>query len=117
MEQGRIVVFESKRIRRIWYNEEWFFSVIDVCEALTDSSNPSAYWRKLKQRLREEGSEVVTICHGLKLEAPDGKMRETDCANARGLFRIVQSIPSPKAEPFKWQASLARKPKRNWAEA
>ena len=69
MEQNKIVVFESRKIRRIWYNDEWFFSVVDVCGALTDSPDPGAYWRKLKQRLNKEGSEVVTFCHGLKLEA------------------------------------------------
>lgn len=89
------------------HNNEWWFSIADVVEALIDSPNPGAYWRKLKQRLTEEGSEVVTFCHGLKLEAPDGKMRETDCANAEGVFRIIQSIPSPKAEPFKrWLAKV-----------
>jgi len=107
MAQNKIVVFESKKIRRIWHNEEWYFSVVDVCGALTDSLDASAYWRKLKQRLNAEGSEVVTFCHGLKLEAPDGKMRETDCANTKGMFRIIQSIPSPKAEPFKlWLAQV-----------
>ena len=80
---------------------------MDVCEALTDSVDAGAYWRKLKQRLTEEGSEVVTFCHGLKLEAPDGKMRATDCADTEGIFRIIQSIPSPKAEPFKrWLAKV-----------
>ena len=92
MPQNKIVVFESKKIRRIWYNEEWYFSVVDVCGALTDSPNAGAYWRKLKQRLNQEGSEVVTFCHGLKLEAPDGKMRETDCTNTKGMFRIILSI-------------------------
>jgi len=106
-EQNKIIVFESKRIRRTWHNEEWYFSVVDVCGALTDSPDAGAYWRKLKQRLNNEGSEVVTICHGLKLEAPDGKMRETDCADTEGMFRIIQSIPSPKAEPFKrWLAKV-----------
>jgi DNA-damage-inducible protein D len=108
MEQNKIVVFESKKIRRIWHEEEWFFSVVDVCGALTDASTDLTarkYWNKVSQRLRAEGSEVVTNCHRLKLAAPDGKMRETDCANTRGLFRIIQSIPSPKAEPFKqWLA-------------
>jgi hypothetical protein len=81
--------------------------VVDVCGALTESVDAAAYWRKLKQRLIEEGSEVVTFCHGLKLMAPDGKMRETDCANTEGVFRIIQSIPSPKAEPFKrWLARV-----------
>lgn len=107
METNKIVVFESKRIRRIWHHEEWYFSVVDVCGALTDSPDPGAYWRKLKQRLNEEGSEVVTICHGLKLPAPDGKLRETDCSNTEGIFRIIQSVPSPKAEPFKrWLARI-----------
>jgi hypothetical protein len=107
MEQNKIVVFESKKIRRMWHNEEWFFSVVDVCEALTDSPDPGAYWRKLKQRLNQEESEVVTFCHGLKLEASDGKKYATDCANTKSMFRIIQSIPSPKAEPFKqWLAQV-----------
>ncbi len=80
---------------------------MDVCAVLTESLDAGAYWRKLKQRLKEEGSEVVTICHGLKLEAPDGKMRETDCANTETLFRIIQTIPSPKVEPLKrWLAKV-----------
>ena len=94
-------VFKNKEIRRTLHNNEWWFSVVDVCGALTDSPDPSVYWRKLKQRLNEEGSEVVTFCHGLKLIAPDGKLRQTDCANTEGIFRIIQSIPSPKAEPYK----------------
>jgi len=103
----KIAVFKGKRVRRIIYNGEWWFSIVDVCGILTDSDDPGAYWRKLKQRLREEVSEVVTICHGLKLPAPDGKMRETDCANTEGMFRIIQSIPSSKAEPFKrWLAKV-----------
>ena len=105
--QNKIIVFESKAIRRVWHQEEWWFSIVDVVSALTDSLDAGAYWRKLKQRLLEEGSQVVTNCHGLKLEAPDGKMRETDCANTKGMFRIIQSIPSPKAEPFKqWLAQV-----------
>ncbi len=107
MNQGKLVVFESKSIRRIWYNDEWFFSVVDVCGVLTDSPDAGAYWRKLKQRLKAEGSEVVTNCHGLKLEALDGKKYTTDCANTKIMFRIIQSIPSPKAEPFKqWLAQV-----------
>ncbi|MEW6620376.1 MAG: Bro-N domain-containing protein [bacterium] len=103
----KIALFKGKKIRKTIYQNEWWFSVTDVCEALTDSVDAGAYWRKLKQRLKEEGSEVVTFCHGLKLEAPDGKMRETDCANTEGVFRIIQSIPSPKAEPFKkWLAHV-----------
>lgn len=102
-----MVVFQEKSIRRILHNNEWWFSIADVCSVLTESADSGAYWRKLKQRLREEGSEVVTFCHGLKLPAPDGKQRETDCANTEGLFRIIQSIPSPKAEPFKrWLAKV-----------
>lgn len=102
-----MAVFKGKQVRRIIHNNEWWFSVVDVVAALTDSPDAGAYWRKLKQRLNEEGSEVVTFCHGLKLSAPDGKLRETDCANAEGIFRIIQSIPSPKAEPFKrWLAKV-----------
>ena len=107
MEQDKIVVFESKKIRRIWHNEEWYFSVIDVCRALTDSIDAGAYWRKMKQRLKIEGSEIVTFCHDLKLESADGKKYSTDCANTESMFRIIQSIPSPKAEPFKrWLAKV-----------
>ena len=105
--QNKILVFESKKIRRMWYNEEWYFSVVDVCGALTDSPDAGAYWRKLKQRLTAEGSEVVTFCHELKLEASDGKKYKTDCSNTEGMFRIIQSIPSPKAEPLKrWLAKV-----------
>ena len=103
----KIIVFESKKIRRIYHNDEWWFSVVDVVSALTESADAGAYWRKLKQRLTEEGSQVVTNCHGLKLAAADGKLRETDCANTKGMFRSIQSIPSPKAEPFKqWLAEV-----------
>ena len=104
---NHIAVFQEIAIRRTWHNEAWWFSVVDVCGVLTDSPDAGAYWRKLKQRLNTEGSEVVTFCHGLKLEAPDGKQRVTDCANTEGLFRIIQSIPSPRAEPFKrWLAQV-----------
>ena len=96
-----IAVFQETTIRRVWHNEEWWFSVVDVCAILTGSTDAGAYWRKLKQRLNAESGQPVTFCHGLKLTAPDGKQRETDCANTEGLFRIIQSIPSPKAEPFK----------------
>ena len=108
MTQNKIVVFESKKIIRIWHNEEWYFSVVDVVGALTDSANPRDYWFKMKTRVKsEDGIELSTICRQLKLEAPDGKMRETDCANTKGMFRIIQSIPSPKAEPFKlWLAQV-----------
>jgi len=105
--ETKLVVFKDKKIRRILRDDEWWFSVVDVCGALTDSVDAGAYWRKLKQRLNKEGSEVVTNCHGLKLEAADGKRYATDCANTEGLFRIIQSIPSPKAEPFKrWLAKV-----------
>ena len=106
METG-IAVFRGKEIRKTIHNDEWWFSVVDVCAILTESADPGAYWRKLKQRLKQEGSEAVTFCHGLKLVAPDGKFRKTDCANTEGIFRIIQSIPSPKAEPFKrWLAKV-----------
>ena len=107
MSNIKLAIFKKKEIRKIIYNDEWWFSVVDVCGALTDSANSGAYWRKLKQRLKEEESEVVTNCHGLKLEASDGKKYITDCANTEGIFRIIQSIPSPKAEPFKkWLAKV-----------
>lgn len=105
--ENHIAVFQESSIRRVWHNEEWWFSVVDVCAILTASLDAGAYWRKLKQRLNAEGGQPVTFCHGLKLQAPDGKQRETDCANTEGLFRIIQSIPSPKAEPFKrWLAQV-----------
>jgi len=105
--ETNIAVFRGKEIRKTIHKNEWWFSIVDVCAVLTGSADAGAYWRKLKQRLREEGSEVVTFCHGLKLTAPDGKLRETDCANTEGIFRIIQSIPSPKAEPFKrWPAKV-----------
>lgn len=104
----RIALFRDKEIRRIIHNKEWWFSVIDVIEALTDSVNPRDYWFKMKIRVKnEDGFQLSTICRQLKLIAPDGKMRDTDCANTEGLFRIIQSIPSPKAEPFKrWLAKI-----------
>lgn len=110
-QNDKIQLFEDKRIRTAWdaEKEEWYFSVVDVVRVLTDSADPAAYWRKLKQRLKAEGNETVTNCHGLKMTAPDGKMRLTDVADVEQLFRLVQSIPSPKAEPFKlWLSSLAR---------
>lgn len=107
-----VKLFEGNRIRSIWNNEkeEWYFSIIDVVNVLTDSRDAGAYWRKLKQRLKEEGSKVVTFCHALKLKSPkDGKMYKTDVADMQGLFRIIQSIPSPKAEPFKmWLAEVGK---------
>ncbi len=107
MTETQLAVFKGKKIRRKVYKNEWWFSVADICGVLTESSDSGAYWRKLKQRLKEEGSEVVTFCHGLKLPALDGKNYITDCANTEGIFRIIQSIPSPKAEPFKrWLAKV-----------
>ena len=105
-----IQLFEDKKVRTVWdaEQEKWFISIIDVIEILTESINPNAYWRKLKQRLKEEGNEAVTNCHGLKMIAPDGKMRLTDVADTEQLFRLIQSVPSPKAEPFKlWLAQIA----------
>ena len=104
-----IAVFEEKGIRRVYDEkaETWFFSVVDIMQVLTDSPDPGAYWRKLKQRLKQEGSEVVTNCHGLKLTAKDGKKYLTDVADAETLLRLVQSVPSPKAEPIKlWLAKV-----------
>jgi DNA-damage-inducible protein D len=102
-----IAVFQETNIRRVWHGDAWWFSVVDVCSVLTGSVDAGAYWRKLKQRLIAESGQPVTFCHGLKLIAPDGKQRITDCANTEGLFRIIQSIPSPKAEPFKrWLAQV-----------
>lgn len=108
-ELTKISIFDEKQIRKILFNNEWYFSVIDICAALVESPDPGAYWRKLKQRLVAEGSEVVTFCHGLKLVSSDGKKYKTDCANTVGIFRIIQSIPSPKAEPFKlWLAKIGK---------
>lgn len=105
--QGRVVLFQEQAIRRTWHENEWWFSVVDVCAVLTASVDAGAYWRKLKQRLVAESGQPVTFCHGLKLTASDGRQRVTDCANTEGLFRIIQSIPSPKAEPFKrWLAQV-----------
>lgn len=103
-------LFEEKKIRSVWDDKEekWYFSIVDVCAVLTDSVDATAYWRKLKQRLKTEGNETVTNCHGLKLRAVDGKMRKTDVADTEQLFRLIQSIPSSKAEPFKqWMAEVA----------
>jgi hypothetical protein len=108
--ENDIKIFEDKKVRTLWDSgqEKWYFSIVDVVAVLTDSINPNAYWRKLKQRLKEEGNETVTNCHGLKMLAPDGKMRLTDVADTEQLFRLIQSIPSPKAEPFKlWLAQVA----------
>lgn len=105
-----IKIFDEKNVRTVWDDKEekWYFSIVDVVGVLTDSKDPTAYWRKLKQRLKAEGNETVTNCHGLKLKAADGKMRMTDVADQEQLFRLIQSIPSPKAEPFKqWMAQVA----------
>jgi len=106
--ETRIAIFKGKNIRKKIHNNEWWLSVVDVIEALTDSVNPNDYWYKMKIRVKsEDGVELSTICRQLKLKAPDGKLRETDCANTEGIFRIVQSVPSPKAEPFKrWLARV-----------
>ncbi len=102
-----LVIFEGKNIRRIWHNKEWWFSVVDVVGILSESTDARNYWKVLKHRLNKESSEVVTKCNQLKLPAPDGKYYETDCANTETLLRIIQSIPSPKAEPFKrWLAKV-----------
>ena len=104
-----IKLFEEKQVRSIWDDkqEKWYISIVDVIALLTESSDANAYWRKLKQRLKEEGNETVTNCHGLKMLAADGKMRMTDVADVEQLFRLIQSIPSPKAEPFKvWLAQV-----------
>ena len=98
-----IKLFEQQQVRTHWDEEEekWYFSVIDVIAILTESKDATAYWRKLKQRLKQEGNQTVTNLHGLKMKAKDGKMRLTDVANTEQLFRLIQSVPSPKAEPFK----------------
>lgn len=102
-----LVVFQDKKIRRMWHNNEWHFSVIDVVGALTDSSNPRNYWNMLKKRELRHGIELSTFCVQLKLASADGKSYKTDCANVKLIFRIIQSIPSPKAEPFKqWLAQV-----------
>lgn len=104
-----IILFNQKQIRRHWDDEEelWYFSIVDIVGILTESVNPQAYWRKLKQRLKKEGNETVTNCHGLKMRAADGKNRLTDVADTEQLLRLIQSIPSPKAEPFKlWLAKV-----------
>ena len=106
-----IQLFEERKVRTVWDDEagKWYVSIVDVIAVLTESKDAAAYWRKLNQRLKAEGNETVTNCHGLKMTAPDGKMRLTDVADVEQLFRLVQSIPSPKAEPFKlWLSSLAR---------
>lgn len=110
-QSDKIQLFENKRIRTAWdeEKEEWYFSIVDVVAVLTDSPNPQTYWRVLKKRLKDEGNETVTSCNGLKMTAADGKRRMTDVADTEQLLRIIQSIPSPKAEPFKlWLAQVGR---------
>lgn len=107
---NEIKIFEDKQVRSVWDQELeiWYISIVDVIAALTNSPNPQVYWRVLKKRLKDEGNETVTNCNALKMEAPDGKMRLTDVADTEQLFRLIQSIPSPKAEPFKvWLAQVA----------
>ena len=106
-----IKLYENKEIRSVWdeEKEEWYFSVVDVVSVLTESKDPQVYWRVLKKRLKDEGNETVTNCNALKMKAADGKMRLTDVADMQGIFRIIQSIPSPKAEPFKlWLAEVGK---------
>ena len=108
---NKIQIFEDQKIRTAWNaeEEEWYFSVVDVVSVLTESKDPTAYWRKLKQRLKAEGNETVTNCHGLKMTASDGKKRLTDVIDTTNLLRLIQSIPSPKAEPFKmWLANVGK---------
>lgn len=106
-----IKLFEGNQIRSSWNSEkeEWYFSIIDILGVLTESENPRKYWSVLKTRLKKEGNELATICSQLKMKASDGKMRKTDVADMQGVFRIIQSVPSPKAEPFKmWLAEVGK---------
>jgi len=101
MSDIHLAVFRGKNIRRIIFQNEWWFSVVDIIEALTDSNKPRVYWNAMKTRVKsDDGVELSTICRQLKLESTDGKKYETDCSNVEGIFRIIQSIPSPKAEPL-----------------
>ena len=107
--KNKIILFKDKQVRRHWNEEKelWYFSVVDIISILTNSINPQTYWRKLKERLKKEGNETVTKCHGLKMLALDGKMRLTDVLDTENILRLIQSIPSPKAEPFKlWLARV-----------
>lgn len=111
MKKDSIKIFEGQGVRTMWdrEREKWFISIVDTISILTESVDPGAYWRKLKERLLKEGNETVTNCHSLKMQAADGKMRSTDVADTEQLFRLIQSIPSPKAEPFKlWLAQVGR---------
>ena len=110
-ENNQIQLFQGQQVRYLWDEEkqQYFFSVVDVIKVLTDSINPQTYWRVLKKRLIDEGNETVTNCNALKMPAPDGKMRLTDVATTEQLFRLIQSVPSKKAEPFKlWLAEVGR---------
>lgn len=102
--QEELEFFYDNTVRKVWHvqEEEWYFSIVDVCQVLTDSTEPRKYWNKLKHQLSKEGFETSTISRRFKLKAKDGKMRMTDCANTEQLLRIIQSIPSKKAEPFKF---------------
>jgi hypothetical protein len=106
MEQhNAIILFQERQVRRVWYEGAWWFSIIDVIQILTETNNPQSYWGKLKER----EPQLLTICQKMKFQAPDGKMRPTDCANTEGMFRILMSVPSPKVEPFKlWLASVGK---------
>ena len=112
LDEQELEFFFDDKVRKVWHSkeEEWYFSIVDVCQVLTDSADGRKYWNKLKQRLSEEGSQLVTNCHQLKMKSPkDGKMYKTDCANTEQLLRIIQSIPSKKAEPFKqWLALIGK---------
>jgi len=106
---SNIILFEEKHVRRAWNNDsqKWYFAIVDVVTVLTESVDPGAYWRKLKERLKKEGNQTVTNCHALKMTAADGRQRATDVADTEQLLRLIQSIPSPRAEPFKrWLASV-----------
>ena len=106
-DRDKLIVFQNKKIRRIWHEDEWYFSVVDVVAVLTESKDPKDYWYRLKKRELEHGVELSTNCRQFRLEAQDGKLRLTNCANTKSLFRIIQSIPSKKAEPFKlWLAQI-----------
>ena len=113
---GNIKLFQSNQIRSLWNEkkQQWYFSIVDVVGALSESLDASAYWRKTKQRLKAEGNETVTNCHRLKLMAADGKMRLTDVANTEDILRIIQSIPSPKAEPFKQWLAQVGSDRKSW---
>jgi len=108
--QNAIQIFEQKQVRTLWYpeQEKWYISIVDVIDVLTESPNPNNYWKVLKSRLKKEGSQLVTDCNQLKMQSSDGKFYKTDVADTEQLFRLIQSIPSPKAEPFKlWLAQVA----------